>query len=266
MKYLKSYNESLFSVRKEGINKLCKQYAISNYTINDDLTVDVNGDVNLYKDYVYWLDNNKIDYLPLQFNKISGSFIIDQLNLKSLKGCPNYVGGVFNCSHNELESLEFGPKYVESGYYASHNNLTTLKHIEGITTNTLDVNINFITNINKEQIKFINLNEFGGIGYNPFQIFIEILQEKKIFGDESFNDWYSNSETKIEYLKLVDKLEEFEVIKNDNIIDMISLNSLFDYYNIPFDINEEYIESKYNDMQRINKSHYMAFNKFYTFS
>lgn len=41
---------------------------------------------------------------------------------------------------------------------------------------------------------------------------------------------------------IADRLHEFEVIKEDD-IDYISLNSLFDYYNIPF--NQSEFESQF---------------------
>lgn len=38
--------------------------------------------------------------------------------------------------------------------------------------------------------------------------------------------------------ELRDRLEEFNIIKNNSSIDLISLNQLFDYYNKPFDENK----------------------------
>lgn len=38
--------------------------------------------------------------------------------------------------------------------------------------------------------------------------------------------------------KIEERLEEFEVIKSDKTIDLISLNSLYDFYNITFNQND----------------------------
>lgn len=230
MKHLKSYNESLFSVRKEGIIKLCKKYAISNYIINDDLSVDINGDVSLDN-----LDKiHNVDYIPLNFNHVSGNFDISYNSLASLKGCPKYVGGNFNCAYNDLTSLEFGPLYVGGDYSAVENHLVTLDYLPNSCTE-LFISNNFITNVSSQQISKIDIGYFDGIGYNPFDIFMDVIMK--------FLNIEINQKT---YLEIVDKLEEFEVIKENTIIDMISLNSLFDYYNIPFTLTKVKLINAYN--------------------
>ena len=42
------------------INEICQKYDIENYTINDDNSIDVDGDVDLYK--------CELTELPLNFN------------------------------------------------------------------------------------------------------------------------------------------------------------------------------------------------------
>ncbi len=48
------------------INYICDQYGISNYSINEDMSVSVDGDVFLYK-----MDLIEI---PIKFKKVSGYF------------------------------------------------------------------------------------------------------------------------------------------------------------------------------------------------
>ena len=86
------------------ISLICKQYGIENYTINDDGSIDVDGDVDLY--------NKGLTELPLIFNRVTGNFSCSLNNLTTLKGCPRWVGGDFNCHNNKLTSLEFSPVYV----------------------------------------------------------------------------------------------------------------------------------------------------------
>ena len=53
MKYLKLFEAF------EDINEICKKYNIKNYTINQDVSIDVNGYVDLY--------NIGLTKLPLKF-------------------------------------------------------------------------------------------------------------------------------------------------------------------------------------------------------
>ena len=98
------------------IHDICKKYKITNYTINDDGSIDVNGSVNLY--------NKGLTELPLTFNKVSGDFFCGRNNLTSLKGSPKWVGGYFNCNYNQLTSLEFSPDYVGLNFNCINNKLT----------------------------------------------------------------------------------------------------------------------------------------------
>ena len=81
---------------------------IRKYTINDDLTIDIKGDV--------YLNHYKEKQLPdyIQIRKVTGYFDINNSsNLETLKGCPQEVGGSFDCSEcPKLESLEYAPQKV----------------------------------------------------------------------------------------------------------------------------------------------------------
>ena len=97
------------------IEQICRKYRIENYTINDDGTIDVNGDVDLYK--------SGLTELPLTFNNVSGWFDCGENFLTSLKGCPRWVSGDFHCSENKLTSLEFSPDYVGGFFECCGNKL-----------------------------------------------------------------------------------------------------------------------------------------------
>ena len=119
------------------ISLICKKYGIINYTVNDDGSIDVDGDVDLYR--------KGLIELPLRFNKVTGSFDCGDNNLTSLKGCPRWlgtdfcfsynkltslkvsprwIGGFFSCINNRLTSLEFCPDYVGGDFYCTGNKLT----------------------------------------------------------------------------------------------------------------------------------------------
>jgi hypothetical protein len=82
------------------------------WTISDNLTVDVNGDVRL----------NKLDFekLSVKFNKVSGWFSCSGCeSLTSLEGAPKEVGGYFDCNRcTSLTSLEGAPKEVGGNFWA----------------------------------------------------------------------------------------------------------------------------------------------------
>ena len=114
-------------MNKDEIHKICEKYYINNYTINDDLSIDVDGKVDLSHFYYKDDDPKKLTRLPLNFNIIRGSFDCDFNNLTSLKGCPKIVEGNFHCNNNKLETLEYGPEEVQGVYNCSTNKLISLK-------------------------------------------------------------------------------------------------------------------------------------------
>ena len=92
--------------RRAQIEKWLEEMGVENYTINDDLTIDVNGNVNLnYKN---------LNSFPsfIKFGKIERYFDCGYNYLTSLKGCPQKVNLGFYCNHNQLISLKGCPKYV----------------------------------------------------------------------------------------------------------------------------------------------------------
>jgi hypothetical protein len=105
---------------KSKIIELCEKYGIENYTINDDLSIYVNGNVNLS----YF----KISNIPLKFGIVIGNFDCSDNKLTSLEGCPESVGGNFDCSYNKLKSLEGCPKWVGGDFRCSNNKM--LKTLE----------------------------------------------------------------------------------------------------------------------------------------
>jgi len=125
MKHLK-----LFEAFEE-IDSICKKYNIVNYTINDDGTVDVDGDVNLRNvtvnvkgEYGFYKGLTK---LPLKFGSVTGYFDCSYNQLNTLEGGPKEIGGNFICSYNQLTTLEGGPIHVGGNFDCSDNKLTTLE-------------------------------------------------------------------------------------------------------------------------------------------
>ena len=104
---------------KSLVEEILNILGIENYTIKDDLSVDVNGDVNI--------SNKSLKQIPVQFGNVTGSFWCERNNLTSLKGAPQSVGGDFACDNNSLKSLEGAPQSVGGNFGCSGNSLTSLK-------------------------------------------------------------------------------------------------------------------------------------------
>jgi hypothetical protein len=127
------------------ISLICKKYGIENYTINDDGSIDVNGNVDLL-----WY---RLTELPLNFNRVTGYFNCNCNKLTTLKGSPKWVGGSFSCINNQLTSLEFSPDYVGGWFDCRWNNLTN---------NYCDTEIagNFYTTLEQDGLTEHNYNEW----------------------------------------------------------------------------------------------------------
>jgi len=101
---------------KSEIIKWLNKYKVFKYTINDDLTIDVDGDVVLY--------NKQLTSIPVKFNKVNGYFYCAYNNLTTLEGCPKEVNGYFDCYNNKLTTLEGCPKVVNGNFDCSNNKLS----------------------------------------------------------------------------------------------------------------------------------------------
>ena len=112
MKYLKLFEGF------EDIDAICQKYAITNYTINSDRSIDVDGNVDL--------SSVGFERLPLKFNKVSEHFTCECNHLTTLEGSPKEVGSGFFCNDNKLITLEGGPEKVNSGFICTGNNLVNL--------------------------------------------------------------------------------------------------------------------------------------------
>jgi hypothetical protein len=103
-----------------------KQANITNYTINDDLSIDVSSDIIIQRSQMSGFTN-----LPVKFRTVYGSFHMENLPLTTLKGCPDEVDGVFNISRSKITNLEGSPKLVRSKFVI--DNTRTLVSTKGMT-------------------------------------------------------------------------------------------------------------------------------------
>ena len=91
MLYIESLGvyESIFVAREMNVYDSLLRYGIKNYTINNDGSIDVDGNVKLSR--------INLTNLPFKFGKISGNFYCSNNLLTSLEGAPTSVGGEFYC-------------------------------------------------------------------------------------------------------------------------------------------------------------------------
>jgi len=223
----------------EDIHSICKKWKIENYTINEDLSIDVDGDVDLI--------SKDLTELPLKFRNVSGGFycynkrgITSNFQLTTLEGSPKEVGGDFYCVNNKLTNLIGSPNKVGRNFYCCDNQLTNLegapkevgrdfacsdnklKTLKGITQ--MRSGYIYCDNNNLKDVKGIKEGWRGRlfIGNNPvFEIF-------KLFPKERFDE-------------VVEYLNEYDVIRDGDKVILQALEMVF--HEMDLDIPEiEYIE------------------------
>jgi hypothetical protein len=91
----------------EEIVKWLVAHNIHRYNINEDLTVDVFGDVAITA--------VGLDRLPLKFRKVDGHFTLRRIG-KSLEGCPDIVTMSVLITNAGITNLKGGPRQVGSLY------------------------------------------------------------------------------------------------------------------------------------------------------
>jgi len=204
MKHIKPYkifesNSPNFPTTREEVIQVCKRYDIKNYTINDDLSIDVNGNVDL--------SSRNLEYLPLRFNYVSSYFSCYDNELKTLEGCPQKIGSFFSCGINELKTLKSCPQTVGRGFYCFKNELKTLEgcpqivngdfscsynkleSLEG-SPKTVGVDFNCVNNELKDLEHFPEVNGFIRINKNAvYHLAYTFIYKADSFMIEDFNDY-----------------------------------------------------------------------------
>ena len=98
---------------------LLKKCVTGIYTINDDGSIDVKGNVKL--------SNKQLTKIPFKFRNVSGIFDYHNTQLKNLEGAPTTVGGNFYCDVNQLQSLKGAPTTVGGDFDCFNNQLKSLE-------------------------------------------------------------------------------------------------------------------------------------------
>jgi len=220
MKHIKPYkifesNEPNFPTSREENIEVCEDYEIENYTINDDLSIDVDDFVDL--------SQTGLEYIPLRFNYVSGGFDCNGNRLVSLEGCPQTVDGYFGCYNNKLKSLKGCPQTVGADFDCHNNELKTL---EG-APQTVGGGFYCFNNKLKDLEYFPEVNGIIDIEGNTVYLLVyTFIQNANIFMIEDFVDYeiVRNRDT-----VMLDRLQTF--IK-DNDLEMPDLEEIKKHYKI----------------------------------
>lgn len=163
------------------ITRLCHQYKIINYSINNDGSIDVEKEV--------YLAEKNLTKLPLKFNKVGKTFHCGFNKLTTLEGCPREVGGNFYCNHNQLTSLQGCPDFVRFSFDCDHNSISTLEHCPALLKNGYEFQDNKFPRIVEDQLLykdnmdniniFLKYQEHFGVWENGFnaQGFNDLIAE-----------------------------------------------------------------------------------------
>jgi len=131
------------------IEKWLEEMDISNYKINDDMSIDVKGDVEIKK---------LIEEIPeyIQFNYVSKDFsLFENPNLKSLRGFPKKVGIDCLITRNiKLQSFIGAPEYIEGSFYCRKlPNITSLEGFPKFIGKDLLLGNTTLNNISSQEIR-----------------------------------------------------------------------------------------------------------------
>ena len=243
MKHIKPYkifeSTSLnFPTTREEVIEVCNRYRINNYTINDDLSIDVEGHVNLaYKN---------LEYLPLRFNYVSGDFSCYDNKLKTLEGCPQTVSGSFDCSNNKLESLEGCPQTVDGNFDCYRNKLITLEGSPSVVNGNLicyvneletlegspkTINGNFLCFVNKlkDLEYFPEVSDYINIRDNPVNLLVYTFIENEETDSFMIEDFIDYEIVRNRDTVMLDRLQTFI---RDNDLEMPDLDKIKEHYKI----------------------------------
>ena len=128
-------------MNKEEVKQWLDEHNVKSYKINEDLSIDVIGNVNLSK--------KNFTHIPVKFNIVKGNvdcshnmltdilfapikvnyFDCSQNKIVSLKGAPQCVEATFKCNNNKLLSLEHAPEIINLDFYCSYNPLVELGNL-----------------------------------------------------------------------------------------------------------------------------------------
>ena len=170
MKTLREYilNENNFFKNlgigeKVQIEKWLKEHNVKNFTINDDLTIDVNGDLFIEEDLPEFIN----------FNKVHSDCTCWNSHVTTLRGAPKIVGEHFTCRRTSIETLEGCPVEIGGEFEVVDNK--KLKNIDN-----LPQKVGYIT-------KFYSNSK--RVNNSTYQKLCDITQNEVFIKEKDYHSW-----------------------------------------------------------------------------
>lgn len=225
------------TITKEEINSFMNRWGMyDGYVINDDLSVDVRGDVYLINMTYRKGSKKEINALPFKFRNVYGNFDIDNIGLTSMVNFPYYVQGEFRSVRNDIPNLIGSPSIVEGKYVinsvaslegiakeiysvlhiANCTKLTSLKFLPKRLKSLWIVNVKNLTYWESRYMLFSELTDmkhlrFKAFGINEGDRRLDILRN------------YFNSSINIRKQYLPDMLQMFKDADNNVYTEVVDL-------------------------------------------
>lgn len=117
------------------VKSICEEYVNlgfiqpGTYYINDDLSVNVTGDVRFHK--ITW------DCLPIKFNIVNGNFSIMSFSVTTMHNFPQFIGGSLMIEGSSIESLYGLPETIIDTFYAPDRELIKVENIKIISKSNI---------------------------------------------------------------------------------------------------------------------------------
>lgn len=226
MKYIKKYKlyESV-----DTIEMKCQAFGIKDYVINPEtLLVDVKGDVRIE------VTTENMTELPVQFGTVDGFFNASYLGLETLKGIPRTIKGACLIHHNNLTSLDYIPESIGGIFRIDYNDISFVDN---------NVNCKILHCDYNRNLTYINPNIIiGDCTATPLKNLLNII-----------NEFFKKYEPKLllDMNRFMERVEEFDIILNNNEVDILNFEKLFDFYEMPFDA--EYLRINIPHQYRVIK-------------
>lgn len=161
---------------EDQIVKWLKSEKISNYRINLDKTVSVDGTVNLF--------NHNLNNLPIKFDKVNGDFLVRHNLFANFKGFPNEIGGDLSVSHNKnLKSFSGASGIIVRGkVYMAETGIRSLEGVSDIFAGIYGNGVNFSLTQFESDIKTggMGLVLIDGVSIGNGQYMSSIAEPAKI--------------------------------------------------------------------------------------
>jgi hypothetical protein len=144
---------------------------VSNIAVRDEYDLDRalgifeehDGSISVKKDVD--LSRMGLTKITVPFSSAYEDFNVSRNKLRSLEGCPDYVGGDFECQHNKLTTLFGGPIEVSGHYDCRDNRLKSITSLPLFIGGNLVIAGNDLGDNLEEEIHRIGIDIGGEIIY-----------------------------------------------------------------------------------------------------